>query len=54
MGPRIPKALSLSVQTTLVALEQDNDLPTLSNQDAVYIAYGGPWATRDRRSQRPN
>ena len=54
IGPNIPQALSLSAQTTFVALEQDDDLPILSNQDAVYIAYGGPWATLDRPSQSPN
>ena len=53
MGPNIPQALSLSAQTTFVALEQDDDLPILSNQDAVYIAYGGPWAPLDRPSQGP-
>jgi hypothetical protein len=54
MGPDISQALSLSAQTTFANLEQDDGLPILSNQDAVYIAYGGPWATLDRASQSPN
>ena len=41
-------------QAALATSEQDNDVPLMTNLDAVYIAYGGPWAPLDQQSQRPN
>ena len=42
-----------SAQTSLATLEQDDEIPLMTNIDAVYVAYAGPRATGGQ-AQRPN